>query len=371
MTKARDFEIAGRRFGLGEVADVELEIAESYSGSPIRLPLRVMRAARSGPAVFVAAALHGDELNGTGIVREIIMREPFELRRGTLILVPVVNLQGFERHSRYLPDRRDLNRCFPGSASGSQAGRLAFKIFHEIVPRCDYGIDLHTAAVRRTNFPNVRGNLRDPEVRRIAAAFGCELLIDSRGPAGALRRAACDAGCPTIVLEAGEVWKIEPSVVELGIRGIRNVLIELAMVDGERQHPPYQARVRRTMWVRAEIGGILQFHVAPGELVEADQPLATNTTLLGVENRVLRSPVDGVILGMTTLPAVSPGDPVCHIATPRKKIARIREALEQAPEEGLDERLRDDLATSLAVYPSDAPELPKTAASDRPASSGD
>ena len=315
-----------------------------------------MRARFKGPAVFVTAAIHGDELNGTGIVREIITEEPFDLRRGTLVLIPVVNLLGFERHSRYLPDRRDLNRCFPGSRKGTPASRLAGKIFRRIVSQCDYGIDLHSAAVRRTNFPNIRAKLRDPEVRRMAVAFGCEIVVDNPGPEGSFRRAACDAGCPTIVLEAGEVWKIESAVVELGVRGIRNVLIELGMVDGEIERPSYQAQVRHTKWVRADLGGILQFHVAPGDVVEAGQPLATNTSLLGAENRVLRSPADGLILGMTTLPAVSPGDPVCHVAMPRKKIDRIREALDNAREQSLHERVRDDLATSVAIYPPDVPE---------------
>ncbi len=364
MTVGHTFSLGGREIGRGEVVDVGIEISESYSGVPIELPVRVWRARRRGPAVFVTAAIHGDELNGTGIVREILTEEPFELRRGTLVLVPVVNLPGFERHSRYLPDRRDLNRCFPGSATGAPASRLAAKIFRQIVRRCDYGIDLHSAAVRRTNFSNVRADLRDPEVRRIALAFGSEIVIDNQGPKGSFRRAACEAGCPTIVLEAGEVWKIESAVVELGVRGVRNVLIELGMVDGELERAAYQALVKRTRWVRAELGGILQFHVAPGEVVEAGQPLATNTSLLGAENRVLRCPADGVILGMTTLPAVSPGDPVCHVALPRKKIARIREAREEAPEECLHERLRDDLATSVAVYPSDAAETADSAAGD-------
>jgi hypothetical protein len=318
----------------------------------------VLHGKKPGPTIWLSAAIHGDELNGTGIVREIITEQPFELRRGTLVLVPVVNLLGFERHSRYLPDRRDLNRCFPGSRHGTAASRLADKIFRRIVSECDYGIDLHSAAVRRTNFPNVRANLRDPEIRRIALAFGCEIVVDNVGPQGAFRRAACEAGCATILLEAGEVWKIESSVVELGVRGVRNVLIELGMVDGELERPSYQAQVRRTKWVRAELGGILQFHVAPGEIVDEGQPLATNASLLGVENRVLTSPTDGVILGMTTLPAVNPGDPVCHVAIPGRKVSRIREILAKGSGEGLHERLREDLATNVAVSEREA-DLPE------------
>lgn len=352
------FEIAGRQVGLGETVDAGIEIAESYSGVSVTLPLRVARGPRPGPAVFVTAAIHGDEINGTGIIREIILERPFELECGTLVLVPVVNLLGFERESRYLPDRRDLNRFFPGSADGSQASRIADKIFRGIVAHCDYGIDLHTAALRRTNFPNVRADLGDPEVRRIAKAFGCELIVDNRGPVGNFRASACRAGCPTIVLEAGEVWKIEPSVVEIGVRGIRNVLIELGMVAGEARRPAYQTRVRKTKWIRAELGGILQFHVAPGEIVDEGQPLATNASLLGVENRVLTSPTDGVILGMTTLPAVNPGDPVCHVAIPGRKVSRIREILAKGSGEGLHERLREDLATNIAVSEREA-DLPE------------
>jgi hypothetical protein len=352
--KADVFEIAGRKIKLGHTVDAGIEIAESYSGAPVTLPLRVVRAPRPGPSVFVVAAIHGDELNGAGVIRELLER-PFDLERGTLVLVPVVNLLGFERHSRYLPDRRDLNRCFPGSPKGSQASRLADKIFREIVLRCDYGIDLHTAALRRTNFPNVRADLSDPAVRRIAKVFGCELIVDSRGPRGNFRGSACRAGCPTIVLEAGEVWKIEPAVVEIGVRGIRNVLIELGMVAGKPKRPVYQTRVRRTTWVRAELGGILQFHVAPGDIVDEGQPLATNTSLLGIENRVLKSPVDGVILGMTTLPAVNPGDPVCHVAVPGRKVSRIREILAQAPGKSLHGRLREDLATNVTVSEREAP----------------
>jgi len=343
------FRFAGREIPLGEVLDVDVALTESFSGFPVTLPVRVVRGRQPGPAVFVTGALHGDELNGTGVIRELILRPPFRLERGTLVLVPVVNVLGFERHSRYLPDRRDLNRSFPGSATGSLASRLANRIFEEIVRPCQYGIDLHTAAVRRTNFPNIRADLERPEVRRIAEAFGCELVVPTRGPKGAFRRAACAAGCATITLEAGEVWKIEPSVLEIGVRGVHNVLVELGMVEGRRRRPLYQVRIESTRWVRAEVGGILHFHVAPGDVVEEGQALATNSSLLGVENRVLRSPVDGVVLGMITLPAVVPGGPVCHLAIPERGIGTIRRAQDRASEESLHERLRDDLATSLAV----------------------
>jgi len=343
--------------GLGERRNLFLSVSQSYSGSPVVVPITVWRAAQPGPAVFITAAVHGDELNGTGIVREIILRPPFQLTCGSLVLVPVVNIQGFERHTRYLPDRRDLNRCFPGSPEGSLAGRLAHTIFSQVISRCDYGIDLHTAAVRRTNFPSVRAYSRDAEVARIARAFGCEAIVNRKGPKSSLRREACEAGCPTIILEAGEVWKIEPHVVEYGVRGIRNVLIELGMVEGKREEPLYQVWTRKTLWVRADCGGILAFHIAPGDVVEKEQPLVTTTNLLGEEQNVLCSPTAGIILGMTTLPTVTPGAPVCHIAVPRGGMKLVRRALARDDEESLHERIRDDLAASVTVS---EPEEPST-----------
>ena len=343
------FELAGRKIEPGELLDTHLLLTQTYTGTNLTIPVRVMRGQAPGPALFVMGAIHGDEINGAGVVREIILGDDFQLTAGTLVLVPVVNAFGYERHSRYLPDRRDLNRHFPGSAGGSPASRLAHAVFNEIVAKCDYGIDLHTAAVRRTNFPNVRADLSRPEIESFAWAFGCELVINAKGPAGSLRGAACQAGRPTIILEAGEVWKIEPRVVEVGVRGVRNALIHLGMMEGKLTRPSYQARVEKTKWLRADYGGILQFHVAPGDVIEAEQPVATNSNLLGKERNVLYSPVDGVILGMTTIPTVTPGDPVCHIAIPADGIAPIRKALGKTSDESLHERVREDLATNISV----------------------
>ena len=341
--------IGGVSVDPGAQRDLEVEVSQSYSGFPVVLPVRVWRAEKPGPTIFVTAGVHGDELNGAGIVRELILRPPFTLSTGSLILVPVVNVLGFERLMRYLPDRRDLNRSFPGGKEGSLARRYARVVFDEIIGNSDYGIDFHTAAVRRTNFPNVRGDLGDPRVEALALAFGCEVIVDGKGPAGSLRRSACKAGCPTIIMEAGEVWKIEPTVVEAGLRGVHNVLIHYGMVEGKPRKPAYQACIKKTTWVRADFGGMLQFHVAPGDVVEAKQAIATNTNLLGARRNVLRSPSDGIVLGMTTMPMVKPGDPVVHLALPIDGIGSIREAIGRASDDSLHERLRDDLATNITV----------------------
>ena len=333
----------------GESHDVKLAVSESYSSMTVRIPIHIRRAKEDGPVVFVTAALHGDEINGTGAVRQLIQDESLRLLRGSVILVPVLNLPAFDRHSRYLPDRRDLNRSFPGSASGSLASRMARTIFEEIVSRCDYGIDLHTAAVRRTNYPNVRGDFSDPEIKRIAEAFGCEINIDGKGPKGAFRREACDAGCPTIIMEGGEIWKVEPRIVETAVRGIENILRHLDMLDGGIQNPDFQVTIRKSKWIRAEKGGFLQFHIKPGDIVEKDQPLATNTTLLGRERSVLYAPFDAVVIGMTTLPATSPGEPVCNLGMLPNGTNPSAFRRSRREEDGLEKRVSEELATNVMV----------------------
>lgn len=338
-----------QRIEPGECRDIKLSLSESYSSMNVRIPIHVRRAVEDGPVVFVTAALHGDEINGAGAVRQLIQDSELNLLRGSVVLIPVLNILAFDRHSRYLPDRRDLNRCFPGSARGSLAGRMAHTIFDEIVSRCDYGIDLHTAAVRRTNYPTVRGDMKNAAVRKLAQDFGSEIIINGRGPKGAFRREACAAGCPTIIMEGGEVWKVEPLIVETAVRGILNVLRGLDMLGGDSDKPDYQVLIDKTKWIRAERGGFLQFHVKPGDIVRKNQLLATNTKLLGHERSGLRAPFHSVVLGMTTLPAVSPGEPVCHLGqlpsdTKPTQLKQLR-----SQEDGLEGRVVQDLASNVLV----------------------
>lgn len=334
---------------IGTSADIRLRVSETYFGAEAALPIRVIRGLRDGPTLFVSAAVHGDELNGVGILHELLVDEHLELRAGTLLLIPVVNVFGFEANQRYLPDRRDLNRSFPGSEEGSLAGRLAQVFTQEVISRCQYGIDLHTAAIQRTNFPNVRGDLEYPGVRHLARAFGCELIVANRGPEGSLRREAVKRGCSTIILEAGEPWKIEPSVLNLGVRGVRNVLVWLGMMDGDMELPAYQTTIRSTTWVRAPSGGLLRFHIAPGDIVTEGQPLASIHSLLGKSQDLLTSPHDGIILGMTTLPLTKPGEAVVHVARPSRKLASIRSAIARAAAtRSLHDQARQHLATNVS-----------------------
>ncbi len=339
----------GESIPLGSSRNVTLAIGESYSSLEIEIPIHIRRGQEDGPVMFVTAALHGDEINGTGAIRSLIHDPSFKLIRGSVLLVPVLNLLGFDRHDRYLPDRRDLNRSFPGSAKGSLARRMAEIIFSEIVAKADYGIDLHTGALRRTNYPNIRADMKDVNVRPLATSFGAEIIIDAKGPAGALRPEACKAGCPTIIMEGGEILKVEPGIVASATRGIKNVLRGLDMIDGPPRKPPFQIIVKHTTWVRADRGGFMRFHVKPGDLIEKGQPIATNTTLLGEVQNVQHAPFNAVVIGMTTLPAVGPGEAVCHLGKlPRgKKASDLRNL--RAEHNGLWQRVSEQLASNVLL----------------------
>ena len=348
QTDDTDFKINGISIKPGTRTTVELPAGRLYTQAPMSIPVHVIRGKKSGPRLFISAAMHGDEINGVEVIRRLLKHSALKRLRGTIIAVPIVNIHGLISHSRYLPDRRDLNRSFPGSASGSVAARLAYMFAKEIIAQCDYGIDLHTAAAQRTNYPNVRGKLSDPEVRRITEAFGSELILNGAGPEGSFRREATSAGCPTICVEAGEPWKMEPAMVQFGVRGVRNVLINLKMVAGDAVRPPYQTQITSARWLRAQLGGILRFHVAPGQMVHKGQEIASNYTLLGRQRNMLLAPNDGIILGMSTLPTVKPGEPICHLGRTSMKTSEIEFALARPAQSARTAlKNRTHLATSI------------------------
>jgi len=276
------------------------------------------------------------------------MIEGLDLVSGSVILVPMVNILGFERHERYLPDNRDLNRSFPGSARGSLASRTAHAFMTEVIRNCDYGIDIHTAAIGRTNYPHLRADMTVRPVRRIARAFGCEVIFDAPGSKGMLRLTATEAGCSTIVLEAGEAMKVEPAIVALGTRGVRNVLVKLGMLEGEVEPPAYRTTACKSSWVRAHRGGLVRFHVAPGAVVDEGTPVATIDNLSTHRSSTVVSPFGGIVLGMATMPAVKSGEPICHIAVPGRSCEAIRRDIEESPD-SLHRRVQRDQATGFHV----------------------
>ncbi|MBN1607583.1 MAG: succinylglutamate desuccinylase/aspartoacylase family protein [Polyangiaceae bacterium] len=324
---AEPMTIGGQAVRRGESRDIALEVSQTSLGVPINLLVRVVRARKVGPVLFVCGAVHGDELNGTAVIRDLMLRD-LRLARGTLILVPVLNVFGFDRHTRYLPDRRDLNRCFPGHPGGNMAFRLAHAFYEQVIKRSDYGIDLHTATQGRINFPHVRGDLADSGVGKLARCFGCQLLLDRKGHQMSVRQVATESGCSAINFEAGEALRISRPDVELGVRGVLNALSGLRMIESKPILALPTIVVRESVWARAHAGGLLRFSVRPGDIVEQGAHLASCDSFFRSAGPPVRAPVGGIVLGMGTLPVVRPGAPVCHIGIPDvpvgELVARLR-----------------------------------------------
>lgn len=315
--------VGGRAIRPGRTEQIFLKVSEHYTATPISVPVTVVRGRRRGPVLFLAAAVHGDELNGVEVVRRIMTTVSPDALRGTLICAPVLNRMGFLAHTRYLPGHQDLNRCFPGHPQGSAASRLAHALFREIVGPSNYGIDLHTASHGRTNLPHVRAEMSNDRVRALARAFGMEIIVDTPGPARTLRAAATRAGVPTLLFEAGETFRFQRAMVGRGVQGVRNVLVALKMIPGQRRKPRFQVVVKVSEWIRAPRGGIAEVLIRPGEIVYEGDEIASITNPFGREVSSVRSPLTGLILGTTTVPMVNPGDAICHVAKLEKTLPTV------------------------------------------------
>jgi predicted deacylase len=355
MPDARDAFMLGDTIVLpGETRHMRLAVSESYVSTQIEIPLTIINGMAEGPIVYVCAASHGDECNGTGIARELVYGVDHSSLRGVLVVAPVLNLPGFLRNERDLPDGRDLNRNFPGKPDGNSAQRMADAIFTKMVQKCDYGLDLHTATRGRSNILQVRGDMSNNEVRRIARAFGSEIVIDEPGLAGTLRRAATESGIPTITAEIGESQRFEKELVKAGLDGVLNVLFELGMLKGKPVQPRFQVIVKKTEWVRANKGGILEMIAEPRGLVFEGDELCTITNPFGKEVGTVRAPFTGMVVGITNYPMVSPGSPICHLVKLDRTLSTVEAALrreKEAKAKGLKDRPDEKPASEAAKPP--------------------
>lgn len=308
--------VAGVEVPPGVRRDLMPLASESYTGDRTTIPMAVLNGAEDGPRLFVTAAIHGDELNGIAVCRELLtLLDPAHLA-GIVIVVPIVNVLGAQIHSRYLPDRRDLNRSFPGTRSGSMASRIARLLMDEVVADSDLGIDLHTAANRRTNVPQLRINAGNDRASDLAEVFRPPYVLDASLRSGSLREVAHELGVPVLTYEGGEALRFDEEAVRVAVDGTLRILAHLGMTDRapEPEHPT--VRMHESRWIRAERGGIVDMHVEPGQEVVEGEALWTTTSPLGPERATVESPVDGVVIGATTLPLVSPGEAIVHVGIP-------------------------------------------------------
>ena len=308
-------EIAGEAIAPGQRKRLEIPVAQLPTRTTISLPVVIINGQFPGPRLWLSAAIHGDEINGVEIIRQVLGKLKSKYLYGAIIAVPIVNVFGFIEQSRYLPDRRDLNRSFPGSSQGSLGSRLAHLFMTEIVNHSTHGIDLHTAAQPRINLPQIRANLLDTETYRCAQAFGAPLMIHATTRDGSLRQAASKQGIPALLYEAGEASRFDLEAIEIGVNGILRVMDLLEMYA----HPLTNTQVTslevsKTKWIRASRSGLLHLEVKLGDKVEKKQRLGVITDAFGETTAKIRSPEYGVVIGHVQNPLVNKGDAIVHLA---------------------------------------------------------
>ncbi|KGY12045.1 succinylglutamate desuccinylase [Vibrio tubiashii] len=309
--------IGGNTILPGERTKIALPVAKLYTDGEVSLPVYIIRGKREGPNIFVSAAVHGDELNGIEIVHRIINMKRFKVLRGSVIFVPMVNVHGVIHQSRYLPDRRDLNRSFPGSAKGSLAARVANIFKTEIIDKCQYGIDLHTGAIHRTNLPQIRANVEDETTAQLATAFGAPVVLHSEEIDGSLRDCAANSNTKVLVYEGGEALRFDETSIRMGTRGVIRVLRYLNMVSKSSKSSKTVADpviARGSQWVRGSASGIVKHKFQLGDYVKKGDQLATISSAYGEELAIITAPKTGVIIGKQNIPLVQEGEAMYHIA---------------------------------------------------------
>lgn len=330
MALNKPFQIGETTVNPGKRANISLPVADLYTSTSLSMPVQVICGRRPGPVLFVSAAIHGDELNGVEVIRRLLRLKILNSIRGTLIAVPIVNVHGFLNQSRYLPDRRDLNRSFPGSAKGSIAARLANTFFTQIVSKADYGVDLHTGAINRSNLPQIRGNLDDQKTLDLANAFGAPVVINANIRDNSLRACVADTGVPILIYEAGEALRFDEICIRAGLRGVLNIMRAIGMLPekrpGRKKVSPLLAR--STSWVRAPDSGIFNTDVQLGNSVTKGQRLGSISDPMGDASEVMSAPFDGIVIGRSNLPLAHEGDALFNIAE-FKSAAKAEDLVEE------------------------------------------
>ena len=331
--------IAGTRIKPGQQTTISVPVARLYTHTEMAMPVHVVHGRREGPRLFVSGAIHGDEIIGTEIIRRLMKLKRLKSIRGTLLAVPVVNVYGFLQHSRYSPDRRDLNRFFPGSEKGSLTSQLAGTVMEEVIRESTHGIDLHAGSNHRANLPQIRAAIDDPETLRLAKAFKVPVIINARLREGSLRHAAAEMGIPTLLYEAGEALRFDEMAIRAGLRGVMSVMQALGMLTA-KQSPTSDLDpliADTTSWVRAPISGILRMKVPLGGRVAKNSKIGEIADPFGDEEVEIRSPVSGIVIGRLNLPLVHRGDAVIHIAH-LDRLKGIEPIIEEFTEEITEDR---------------------------------
>lgn len=317
IRKIKALKIGGHKILPGERKRIQLEVASLFDYTKLTIPVEIIRGKENGPTLFISAAVHGDEINGVEVIKRVLKRPILKKIKGTLIIVPVVNVFGFNNKSRYLPDRRDLNRCFPGNKKGSMGAMLAHIFMKEIVSKCTHGIDLHTGAIHRTNMPQIRACLDDAETQELANCFGTPVVINSHLRDGSLREAARNKKVRVLLFEGGEALRFEETVIKAGVKGCLAVMEKIGMTPKSKKpliKPKKVYTAQNSYWVRASHSGSFHLVKKLGDQVKPGDTLAIISDTFGEEPYEVIAKEEGIIIGLSCIPLVNKGDAMVHIA---------------------------------------------------------
>jgi predicted deacylase len=305
----------------GSRVRINIDMGRMHDFTDLKMPIEVVSGVKEGPTLFVCSTIHGDEINGIEIVRRLLDYVEIDRICGTLIAIPIVNIFGFNDHSRYLPDRRDLNRCFPGIKNGSLASQLAYKFMQEIVLKSDYGIDIHSGSFHRSNFPQVRANIDDENNFELAKVFNAPAIINSNLRDGSLRSAGTQANIPIILYEAGEILRFDENAIEIGLSGILNVMEKIGMIEKAPKNDAKKIFVAlSSSWLRASQSGVFTSCIKLGDMVQKGQIIGSISNPFGDNKIEIRTNEDGMVIGLTMMPLVNKGDALFHIASQKNQI---------------------------------------------------
>ncbi len=331
MDKVKSLKIFDQVVQPGEHAVVYLPVPKLYNFTPVHLPVHVIHGVEPGPVLCITAAIHGDEVNGVEIIHRLMKASQHNAvaLAGTIIAVPVVNIYGFLFQDRYLPDRRDLNRSFPGSEKGSLASRFAYMLTQSIFSKVTHIIDLHTGSLQRSNYPQIRVDMNDTESMELAQAFGAPVIIPTPLRSGSLREYAKHHKIPCILYEAGEASRFEENCIHKGVAGVIGVMQHLKMLPhmSMMQHlktlPSILAAfverspskiAKSSYWVRSQYGGVFLAKKTLGDYVKKGDILATLIHPMDAHDYEVISPIAGMIIGLSDSPLIHEGAAVFHIA---------------------------------------------------------
>ena len=296
---------------------IDLPLPRLTTQTQVTMPIHVIRGKKSGPRLLVCAAIHGDELNGIEIIRRLLKQSALNRLCGDLIAVPMVNVYGIIHSTRNLPDRRDLNRSFPGSKKGALAERLAELFMSEVVTKCTHGIDLHTGAIHSSNLPQIRADLDHAETLALAKSFNAPVLLNANLRNGSLRQAATQAGIPILLYEGGEALRFDETAIRAGLQGILNVMRHLGMLSAQKIRKPSATKsliANNSQWIRASGSGIFSATKLLGESIQRNDVLGIINDPFSSREIPVIAPCSGLIIGRSELPLVHEGEAVFHIA---------------------------------------------------------